>query len=94
MKAVIQSAARVGSRVRLGDHDLVFDQPSAVAGGEDRGPSPLDVLVASIGACAHYFGAAYLHARGLSTADLRLRRSRRPLRESGALRSGSACPPG
>jgi len=70
MKAVIQSAARVGSRVRIGDHDLVFDQPSSVAGGEDRGPSPLDVLVASIGACAHYFAAAYLYARGLSTADL------------------------
>ena len=70
MKALIQSAATVGSRVRLGDHDLVFDQPSTVAGGEDRGPSPLDVLVVSVGACAHYFAAAYLHARGLPTADL------------------------
>ena len=70
MNAVIQSAAKVGSRVRLGNHDLVFDQPPAVAGGEDRGPSPLDVLVASIGACAHYFGAAYLYARGISAADL------------------------
>jgi len=70
MKAVIQSAATVGSRVRLGGHDLVFDQPSIVAGGEDRGPSPLDVLLVSIGACAHYFAVAYLYARGLPTADV------------------------
>ena len=70
MKAIVQSAAKVGSRVRLGDHDLLFDQPGTVPGGEDRGPSPLDVLVASIAACAHYFAAAYLHARGLPTAGL------------------------
>ena len=70
MKAVIRSAAKVGSRVRIGDHDLVFDQPSTVPGGEDRGPSPLDVLVVSVGACAHYFAAAYLYARGIPAADL------------------------
>jgi uncharacterized OsmC-like protein len=70
MKALIQSAATVGSRVRLGDHDLVFDQPTTVPGGENRGPSPLDVLVASVGACAHYFAAAYLNARGIPNADL------------------------
>ena len=70
MKAVIQSAAKVGSRVRVGNHDLIFDQPSVVAGGEDRGPSPLDVLVLSVGACAHYFATVYLHARGISAADL------------------------
>jgi uncharacterized OsmC-like protein len=70
MNAVIRSAAKVGSRVRIGNHDLVFDQPRTVAGGEDRGPSPLDALVASVGVCAHYSAAAYLHARGLSTADL------------------------
>jgi uncharacterized OsmC-like protein len=70
VKAIIQSAAKVGSRVRIGSHDLIFDQPSSVAGGEDRGPSPLDVLVVSVGACAHYFAAAYLHARGIPTTDL------------------------
>src|SRR6185295_9230464 len=47
-----------------------FDQPTAVPGGEDRGPSPLDVMVASVAACAHYFAAAYLHGRGLSTDGL------------------------
>jgi putative redox protein len=70
MKATIESIGRVGSRVRVGDHELVFDQPRSVPGGEDRGPSPLDVMVVSVAACAHYFAAAYLHGRGLPTDGL------------------------
>ena len=70
MKAVIESIGRVGSRVRIGEHELVFDQPRSVPGGEDRGPSPLDAMVVSVAACAHYFAAAYLHGRGLSTEGL------------------------
>ena len=70
MKAVVESIGKVGSRVRVGEHELVFDQPKSVPGGEERGPSPLDVMVASVAACAHYFAAAYLHGRGLPTAGL------------------------
>jgi putative redox protein len=70
MKAVVESIGKVGSRVRLGEHELVFDQPGSVPGGEDRGPSPLDVMVASVGACAHYFAAAYLQGRGLAVEGL------------------------
>lgn len=70
MKFVVESTGKVGSRVRLGGHDLVFDQPKTVPGGEDRGPSPLDVMAVSVAACAHYFAAAYLHGRGLSPAGL------------------------
>ncbi len=70
MKAVVESTGKVGSRARVGEHELVFDQPTSVPGGEDRGPSPLDVMVVSVAACAHYFAAAYLHGRGLSTEGL------------------------
>jgi uncharacterized OsmC-like protein len=70
MKAFVESIGKVGSRVHVGEHELVFDQPASVPGGEDRGPSPLDVMVASVAACAHYFAAAYLHGRGLSTDGL------------------------
>jgi len=70
MKAVVESAGKVASRVRIGSHELVFDQPAAVAGGDDRGPSPLDVLAVSVAACVHYFAAAFLHGRGLSPAGL------------------------
>jgi putative redox protein len=71
MNLVIESAGDVASQVRIGSHTLVFDQPTAV-GGADRGPSPLDVLAASVGACAHYFAAAALKARGIPTAELRV----------------------
>jgi putative redox protein len=70
MKAVIESTGKVGSRVRLGGHELVFDQPATVPGGEDRGASPLDVLGVAVAACAHYYAAAFLHGRGLPTAGL------------------------
>lgn len=70
MKAIVESTGKVGSRVRLGTHELLFDQPATVPGGEDRAPSPLDVLGASVAACAHYYAAAFLHGRGLPTAGL------------------------
>jgi len=70
MRCVVESIGKVGSRVRLGAHELVFDQPRTVPGGEDRGPSPLDVMAASVAACAHYFAAAYLHGRGISPDGL------------------------
>lgn len=98
MRAVIQSVAKVGSRVQLGGHDLVFDQPSSVPGGEDRGPSPLDVLVVSVGACAHYFAAAYLYGRGLSTTDLTVEvegeKAQAPLPRIGRIAIKIRVPPG
>ena len=70
MKALIESTGKVASRVRLGPHELIFDQPALVPGGDDRGPSPLDVLAVSVAACAHYYAAAFLHGRGLPTEGL------------------------
>jgi uncharacterized OsmC-like protein len=70
MKALVESIGRVGGRARVGNHEVVFDQPATVPGGEDRGPSPLDLMAVSVAACAHYFAAAYLHGRGLPTEGL------------------------
>lgn len=67
MKAIVESIGKVGSRCRIGKHEMVFDQPPGVPGGEDRGPSPLDVMVLSVAACAHYFAVAFLYARGHAT---------------------------
>ncbi len=72
MRAVVASAGGVASKVSVGGHELVFDQPATVPGGEDRGPSPLDVLAVSVAACAHYYAAAFLHARALPTAGIRV----------------------
>ena len=70
MKATVESIGKVGSQVRIGNHTLTFDQPAEVPGGEGRGPSPLDVMVASVAACAHYFASAFLYGRGLPTDGL------------------------
>jgi putative redox protein len=81
MKVVINSAGGVASSVQVGSHTLLFDQPPAVPGGEDRGPSPLDVLAATVGACAHYFAAAFLQVRQLSPEGLRVEIDAEKVRE-------------
>lgn len=89
MKAVVESTGKVGSRAEVGGHVLVFDQPRTVPGGEDRGPSPLDVMSVSVAACAHYFAAAYLHARGISaealTVEVAAEKERLPVSRIGRL---------
>jgi uncharacterized OsmC-like protein len=90
MKVIIDSAGGVASRVQLGSHELLFDQPSAVPAGEDRGPSPLDVLAATVGACAHYFAAAFLHTRKLSPEGLRVEVDAEKVREPSP-RFGKLC---
>jgi len=72
MKILVESAGGVASRVTLGSHELLFDQHSPIPGGEDCGPSPLDTMAATVGACAHYFAAAFLYARKIPAAALRV----------------------
>jgi len=89
VRAAIASIGKVGSRARLGAHEIVFDQPREVPGGEDRGPSPLDVMVLSVAACAHYFASAYLYARGhatdLLTVEVESEKERLPVSRIGRL---------
>jgi len=89
MKLIVESIGRVGSRANVGGHELVFDQPATVPGGEDRGASPLDLMSASVAACAHYFAAAYLHARGLApdglTVEVTAEKERVPVSRIGRL---------
>jgi uncharacterized OsmC-like protein len=89
MKAVVESIGKVGSRSQVGNHEIVFDQPVGVPGGEDRGPSPLDVMVLSVAACAHYFASAYLYSRGHATdavtVDVESEKDRVPVSRIGRL---------
>ncbi len=45
--------------IDLGHHRVVVDQPQA-AGGEDRGPTPTDLFVGSLAACAGFFAGRFL----------------------------------
>jgi uncharacterized OsmC-like protein len=89
MKTVVETIGKVGSKALVGGHELVFDQPAGVPGGEDRGPSPLDVMSVSVAACAHYYASAYLFGRGLSPEGLRVevdaRKERVPVSRIGQL---------
>ncbi len=53
----------------VGSHRMVIDVPPAM-GGADRGPTPPDLFVASLGSCVAAFVAQYCTRSGLDTTDL------------------------
>lgn len=71
-----------GSRFRIvvRGHELFVDQPLSTHGA-DTAPTPTELFVASVAACAAYYGRTYLARRGLpDTVDVtaRWRLSRGP----------------
>ena len=56
-------------RVALGGHGLTVDQP-AIAGGDDQGPTPLQLLAASLVACTAHYAGSYLDRHGLPRRGL------------------------
>jgi uncharacterized OsmC-like protein len=50
-------------KISLGPHQLVADEPSAF-GGNDRGPSPYELLLASLGACTSITLLMYAKKKG------------------------------
>jgi putative redox protein len=41
---------RYATQVRIGDHTLLADEPAEL-GGSDRGPTPIELLLASVASC-------------------------------------------
>jgi uncharacterized OsmC-like protein len=56
-------------RVAVGDHNLTVDQPAA-AGGDGKGPTPLQLLAASLVACTAHYAGSYLDRHGLPRRGL------------------------
>jgi uncharacterized OsmC-like protein len=56
-------------RVALGGHRFTVDQP-AIAGGDDQGPTPLQLLAASLVACTGHYAGSFLDRHGLSREGL------------------------
>lgn len=48
-QVVARWSERFTTRVRVGDHGLIADVPHE-RGGDDRGPSPGELLLAAVGA--------------------------------------------
>jgi len=53
----------------VGGHRIISDQ-ATLDGGADAGPTPPELLLASLGACAGHYAAEYLRARSLPVLGL------------------------
>jgi putative redox protein len=58
-------------RADIQGHPLVFDQPID-QGGDDLGPTPTDVFVASLAGCVAYYAVRFLERHGQPTEGLRV----------------------
>ncbi|MCB1043178.1 MAG: OsmC family protein [Acidobacteria bacterium] len=53
------------------DHEMVSDQPRT-NGGEDKGMTPPEWFLASLGSCVGFYAVKYCEARDLDSRDLRI----------------------
>ena len=54
---------------QCGKHIITIDVPGGM-GGSDRGPTPPDVFIASLGSCVAAFVANYCNQTGIDATDL------------------------
>lgn len=54
---------------QMGNHWLTSDVPSTM-GGEDRGPMPPQLFIASLGSCLRALVAEYCERRGMDTGEM------------------------
>lgn len=66
----------------IGGHTILTDQPIDV-GGQNAGPSPYALFIASIGACAGFYALSFCQKRDLPTDGLRV--TARPVSHDGTL---------
>lgn len=69
MEVKAQHLGNAKFEVAARGHRLICDQPRD-NGGSDAGMTPPEFLLASLAACAGYYAAEYLKARGLPAAEL------------------------
>jgi putative redox protein len=54
---------------KIGNHTLVFDNPTAV-GGQDKGPTPVSAFIAALASCITGMTAYYCQQSGIDSTDL------------------------
>jgi uncharacterized OsmC-like protein len=65
----VTPVANKSYRVQVGQHSLTIDQPAS-AGGDDLGPTPVQLFVASLAACVAHYAGSYLARHDLSSDGL------------------------
>jgi len=69
MEVSFPGGARADARFK--GHTVRTDQP-VKAGGEDSGPSPFDLFLASLATCCGYYAAQFCQRHGIDAGDLRV----------------------
>jgi putative redox protein len=54
---------------KIGQHSLIIDVPDSM-GGSDRGPTPPQIFISSLGSCIAAFVANYCEQAGVDTSDM------------------------
>lgn len=83
MRAVSTSQGGLRHLVTVGDHRLIADEP-AERGGANSGPSPLELLAASLVSCTAITMQLYAQRKGWDLGDLTVEADFQPA-ERGAL---------
>jgi putative redox protein len=65
MEVTVSHLGSVQFEIKARQHTIACDQP-AENGGFDEGMTPPELLLASLGACAGFYAAAYLKKHGLA----------------------------
>jgi len=69
MKATATRSGSLRQAIRIRDHQLTIDEP-AEKGGEDQGPSPQELLAASLAACTAITMEMYAKRKGWDVGDV------------------------
>lgn len=67
---IVSTATAYAHRISVGRHDLVADEPPAL-GGQDAGPAPFDLYLASLAACTAITLRMYAQKKGWDIGELR-----------------------
>ncbi len=83
MEITVRHLNKVQFEIESRSHRIVCDQPED-NGGNDTGMTPPELMLASLGSCAAFYAAQYLHARGLDehsvTVSVTAEKLRQPAR--------------
>jgi len=69
MKATATRSGSLRQAIRIRDHQLTIDEPTD-KGGEDQGPSPQEILAASLAACTAITMEMYAKRKGWDVGDV------------------------
>ena len=95
LKALATRTGRFEHLVRIRDHRVVTDEPAEV-NGEDAGPSPLELLAASLASCTATTMEMYAAHKNWEIGEIKVKVEYEPAKRGSPTRFGvSVClPPG